>query len=370
MSIIFFIIILLVLILAHELGHFIVAKSAGIRVDEFGIGFPPRAGVLWRRGETAYTINWLPFGGFVKIFGENPDDESMHGPDRARSMSNKPAVIQALVLVAGVVFNMLLAWFLLTGVFMLGTDITLDNQAEIDHAENIKLVVNYVIPDSPAAEAGLKTGDIITSLKAGADSLTEFTPESTAAFIESHAPATMNLIINRNGTSITEAITPTQGLSTDKPDRYLIGISMDLVGFLQYTNPASALYQGGGLTIDMTKFVWSGLVTFFKGLVTFKADFSEVAGPIGIVGVVGQAAASGFTSVLFLTALISINLAIINILPIPALDGGRLLFLVIETAARRRIPPRVANTIHSAFFALLILLIFVVSYFDVLRIWH
>ena len=119
MSILLFIIILAVLILAHEFGHFIVAKKSGIRVDEFGIGFPPK---LYGKkfGETEYTINALPLGGFVKIFGENPDEENTNGPDRARSFVHKPKIIQAAVLVAGVFFNLLLAWFLISAGFMIG----------------------------------------------------------------------------------------------------------------------------------------------------------------------------------------------------------------------------------------------------------
>lgn len=370
MSVIIFIIILLVLILAHEFGHFILAKLSGIRVDEFGIGFPPRAKTLFKKGETTYTLNWLPFGGFVKIFGEDPDDESIHGPDSERSMVNKPFYIQAAVLVAGVVFNMLLAWILLSGVFLLGTNIALTTQAQIDQATDIHLVVNYVMPKSPAAKAGLETGDIITSLKTATTSLTTFTPEAAAGFIEAHAPAPISMTIDRGGTTIEQTITATRGLDTTQPNRYLIGISMNLVGFLQYANPASALYHGWGLLLDMTQYVWDGLATFGAQLFTFHANFSDVAGPIGIVSVVGQAAANGLTSVIFLTALISINLAIINILPIPALDGGRLLFLIIEAVSRRRIPPRVANAIHTSFFGLLILLLLVVSYFDVLRIFH
>lgn len=367
MSILLFIVILLLLIVVHEYGHFIVAKKSGIRVDEFGIGFPPRAITYMRKDGTDYTLNWLPFGGFVKIFGENPNEESLHGPDKDRSFVNKPKSVQAAVLVAGVVMNMLLAWVLLAGIFMLGTDIAIGDD-EVESAENVRLIIADVLPDSPAAEVGMLQGDVITSLSAGSEEVEIYTPEAASDFIREHGDTRFSLVLERGEETIEISVNAAFGLVPDEPDRKVLGITMGLVGFVQYLNPLEALYEGGLFLIDLTALVWQGLIGFFAGLLTFSADFSSVAGPIGIVGVVGEAAGLGLASLFFLTALISINLAIINILPIPALDGGRLLFLLVEVVKGSPIDPRVTNAIHGIFFGLLILLILVISYFDVSRL--
>lgn len=367
MSVILFIIILLVLILVHELGHFAVAKLFGIRVDEFGVGFPPRAMTLGKKGDTTYTLNWLPFGGFVKIFGEDPTDESLTGPDSKRSFATKPILVRAAVLVAGVAFNMLLAWFLMSAIFMIGTDTALEKD-EIQSATNLRLNINYVLPDSPGAEVGLMVGDTITSLTSGNDTLLELTPEAASAFINEHGDESLALSVVRDGETYSYIVIPKKGILPLEPERALVGMSMSLVGFLSYGNPVTALTKGAVFTIDVTGFVWDGLVSFFLNILTFSADFSQVAGPIGIVGIVGEAAGVGLVPVLFLTAIISINLAIINILPIPALDGGRLLFLIIEGIKGSPVKPSIANTIHGIFFVLLILLVIVVSYYDILRL--
>src|SRR3989344_2465988 len=164
MTVILFIIILAVLIFVHELGHFLLAKKFGVRVDEFGLGFPPRL-VGWKKGETTYSLNWLPFGGFVKIFGENPDDESLHGKDKARSLTHKPRWQQALVLVAGVSFNVLFAWLLISAGFMSGLPTSVEAMPEQNFSTPAKLIIVNVLPNSPAAEAGLKTGDELVYLK-------------------------------------------------------------------------------------------------------------------------------------------------------------------------------------------------------------
>lgn len=367
MSILLFIVILLVLIVVHEYGHFIVAKKSGIRVDEFGIGFPPRAFTYMRKNGTDYTINWLLFGGFVRIFGENPNEESLTGPDSERSFSNKPKLIRAGVLVAGVVMNMLLAWVLLSAIFMVGTDIALDD-TNISDAQNVHLIVADVFPGSPAEGTGLIPGDTILSLRADGESAMTYTPEAISTFIAEHADEPFTMRVERGGEDIEVTLSAEKGFAPGEPDRRVIGIAMGLVGHVQYLNPFKALYEGGVLLKDLTVLVWNGLSHFFAGLLTFSADFSEVAGPIGIVGVVGQAAGLGITSLLFLVALISVNLAIINILPIPALDGGRLLFLLIEAFKGSPVDPKIANRIHGIFFALLIALILAVSYFDIARL--
>jgi regulator of sigma E protease len=366
-SLIIFILILLVLIVVHEYGHFIVAKKLGIRVDEFGIGFPPKAWTYMRKDGTDYTLNWLPFGGFVRIFGENPDEESINGPDKDKSFVNKPKRVRAAVLVAGVVMNVLLAWVLLSAIFMIGTDIAVD-ETNIKNVENVQLMIVEVLEDSPANEAGLIPGDIITSFKISDGETIEYTPEIVSNFIAENSDDKFFIDIKRGEELISLSVNTEKGLILDDPERGALGISMGLVGFVQYLNPLKALIEGAKFTVDIFGLVWGGLLDFFAGLFTFSPDFSSVAGPIGIVGVVGEAAGLGITSLLFLTALISINLAIINILPIPALDGGRLLFLIIEAIKGSPIRPQIANAVHGIFFALLILLILVISFFDISRL--
>lgn len=367
MSILLFIVILLVLILVHEFGHFIVAKKSGIRVDEFGIGFPPKALTLGKKGETEYTLNWLPFGGFVRIFGESPNKESLYGPDKDRSMIAKPKIVQAAVLVAGVVMNVLLAWVLFSAMFMIGTDFAITRE-EVSDAKNVQLVISSVLEDSPAADVGIEPGDVITAMYVGDERVDPLYPQEATDFISEYSDAQIQLDVLRGEDSTTYTISPEAGLIEDNPTRRILGVSMGLAGFVQHLNPITALVEGGKFTLVMVQQVWFGLVDFFSGLFTFSANFEEVAGPIGIVGVVDQAAALGLSTLLFLTAVISINLAIINILPIPALDGGRLLFLVIEAIKGSPIRPEVANRFHATFFMLLILLILVISYFDIARL--
>ncbi len=158
MSVVLFIVILFVLVLVHELGHFVVAKKFGVRVDEFGFGYPPRAARLFKKGETEYTLNWLPFGGFVKIFGEDPNDESANGPDSSRALVNKPRYQQALVLVAGVVCNWILAWILLSVGFMSGLPAAISSDSSKDqHIQDVSFRITQVVKGSPADTAGIKT---------------------------------------------------------------------------------------------------------------------------------------------------------------------------------------------------------------------
>src|SRR3989338_7470827 len=163
MTVFLFIVILALLVFSHELGHFSVAKFFDIRVDEFGLGFPPR---LWarKRGETEYSLNLLPIGGFVKIFGETPDDESLRGPDRARSLVAKPRLVQAAVLVAGVAANFLLAWLLLSLGYLFGLPPPVSKLGLPDQQSPPNLLIAALPPDSPAAGAGLKAGDELVAL--------------------------------------------------------------------------------------------------------------------------------------------------------------------------------------------------------------
>ncbi len=181
MTAIIFIIVLAILVFVHELGHFLAAKASGIRVDEFGLGFPPKL-IGFKRGETTYSLNAIPFGGFVKIFGEDPSAESISGPDSSRSFVNKPKWKQAIVLIAGIAFNIIFAWLILSVGFMIGTPASKDysNNVALD---NVAVTVTLVSPDSPAHTAGLKAGDKIVRLESGPDVATELTTEKVQNFV-------------------------------------------------------------------------------------------------------------------------------------------------------------------------------------------
>src|SRR5882757_7922376 len=165
MFILFFILILVVLIIVHEFGHFIVAKLFKIRVDEFGIFFPPRLFAI-KRGETEYSFNSLPLGGFVKIFGENYDE----GHGNARSFVSKPRYVQAAVIVAGIVFNLIFAWLVLSAGYMAGLPTPVDHQG-FGAVQNVEVLVTGVLPGSPAEKAGLVAGDKIQKVQTANDSL-------------------------------------------------------------------------------------------------------------------------------------------------------------------------------------------------------
>ena len=363
MSIFLFIVILAVLILAHEFGHFIAAKRAGIRVDEFGIGFPPR---LWKKkiGETTYSVNAFPVGGFVKIFGEDPDDESIRGKDAKRSLVHKSKWIQAWVVGAGIVFNLLLAWILISGGFIVGLPFSAEDEQYGSRVQDAVLTVTQVMPHSPAETAGIKGGDHIISLHTGKDVLDAPEVASTQKFIASHSELTFTYV--RGKEMRTTIVHPVEGVVDG---RRAIGISMDKAGILKLP-VHEAIYAGALTTASFTWATLTGLIDFFKNIFVGHADFSEVSGPVGIVGIVGEASALGFVHVLSLMAIISINLAVINLLPFPALDGGRLFFILIEAIKGSPIKPVIANTANGVGFILLILLMVVVTYGDIAKILH
>lgn len=361
MSIILFIIILAALILVHELGHFIAAKRAGVRVDEFGLGFPPR---LWKKkiGETVYSVNAFPIGGFVKIFGEDPSEESLKGKDSARSLTHKPRYVQAWIVSAGIVFNLLFAWVLISVGFMVGLPYSVDDSAYGTRVQNPSLTITQVLPLSPAQKAGLKGGDIIVSLSSGVDSLTNPRTETTQKFIASHEDVRLTYL--RGAETKTIIVRGKEGVVDG---RRAIGISMDIVGFLKLP-VHEAFFVGLSTTARMTYAMAVGILDFFKNIFVGRADFKDISGPVGIVGIVSDASTLGFIHLLSLTAIISINLAIINLLPFPALDGGRLFFLLIETIKRSPIKPEIANITNGIGFLILIAVMVAVTFHDIAKL--
>lgn len=364
MNIIIFLIILFFLVLVHEFGHFIVAKKSGIRVDEFAIGFPPR---LWKKkiGETIYSLNLLPLGGFVKIFGENPDDENTNGPDRARSFVHKGRHIQALVLVAGVAMNIIFAWFLFSIAIMIGLP------APGGYAGDKKLIdskvsILQVLKDSPAERAGFVAGDKIIWMESNGEKLEKGSVNDIIKFINEHGDKKVVTLIERGKEEKQIEAIPMSGTLVGD-NRPALGVSLGEVGILKLPF-FEAIWEGGKITLFMTGAVAIGLYDLFSNAIFGQADFSDLAGPVGIVGLVGDASNLGFAYLLGFTAMISVNLAVLNLLPFPALDGGRLLFVAIETVIRKRIKPIIANSLNYAGFVILILLMIVVTYNDIIRI--
>jgi regulator of sigma E protease len=367
-SLIIFIIILSALVIVHELGHFLVARKFGIRVDEFGLGFPPRAKKLFTWKDTPFTLNWLPFGGFVKIFGENPSDnletkfpsEFGNLVSKTDSFQSKNRGVQTAVLVAGVVGNFIFAWFLISLGFVIGLAVPENFSIPI---ENPQTVITLVLPESPAAFAGLQSGDTIISVSRDGISSVLIPEEISSFIIDSPEPIIFE--IERGKEIFRKIILPEEGIVLD---RLAIGISMDVMGIAKLA-PLQALWHGLKVTSELTLLTARAIGTFILQAFGGRADLSSVTGPVGIVSIVGDARELGFTYLLTLTALISVNLSIINLLPFPALDGGRLLFVIIEAVTRRPIAPRVFNTLNTLGFAFLIFLMLLITIRDVRNIF-
>lgn len=349
--------------ISHEFGHFIVAKKSGIRVDEFAFGFPPK--IFGKKiGETTYSLNALPLGGYVKIFGENPDQDSMTGPDSGRSFVNKPRYIQAAVLLAGVVMNFLVAWLLISVGFMSGMPTSVTSLSHGQTLQNQAITITSVLPASPAELAGLKAGDVLVSLKTKSDITDTPSTDSVSYFIKKHGGESIDVTYKRGpdvlNTSVTPSIKKDGGVPT-------VGISMDMIGMLKL-KPLPAVWEGLKLSGDLFVGTAIGFFTLIHDAVLGQADMSTLTGPVGIVGVVGDAAKFGFIYLLSFTALISINLAVINLIPFPALDGGRLLFLLIEKIKGSKISPKIANWTNTIGFGLLMLLMVIITYHDIIKL--
>lgn len=360
--ILLFLAVIFVLVLVHEFGHFWVAKKTGMRVDEFGIGFPPRLTSI-QKGETVYSFNALPIGGFVKIFGENAIDAA-ESPDKDRSFIAKSPLQQAAVLIAGVTMNMLLAWFLFILVFIIGVPSVVDEAVATPEA---RLVVSEVLPDSPAALAEIPRGAVITGVSANGTSLDTLLVSTFQAFTETVGAGQLEVSYTIAGDSFTKTVVPQAGIVAGDEDRPAIGVALALIDVVSKPIP-EAIVAGTIETYDTLIAVTVGISSLLYDTLLFQADFSGVAGPVGIVGLVDEASQFGFTSLLLFTALISVNLAVINLLPFPALDGGRLLFVAIEVIKGSPIKPVWVGRLNTAGILLLLFLMAAVTFSDISKL--
>jgi regulator of sigma E protease len=354
-TVIIFLIVLGVLIFVHELGHFLLARACGIRVDAFALGFGPK---IFSKtvGETTYSLNIIPFGGYVRIFGENPDYESINGEDKARSFVHKNKIQQIIVLFAGIAFNFIFAFLLTIYAFSSGVLASIDSYPE--YRSNIvdqHIAVTFVNKGSPAEKAGLKAGD-----KLIAESV-----ENLQMKINESETRGIDIVYVRNGQQSNTNVVAQQGIVEGK---YAIGIAMDNVGTLKLPF-LKAVVEALRFTLHMISVTIHGIYDLIIGIFNGTSHISSVTGPVGIAGLVGDAAKIGFTYLVMFTAMVSINLGVLNLVPFPALDGGRILFVIIEAIIRRPIKPAIANTINIAGFGVLIVLMLFITYRDIVQLF-
>ena len=360
MSLLLFIIILVVLVWVHELGHLSAAKLLGIKVEEFNVGFPPRIVSFWW-GETRYSLNWLLLGGYVSIYGETDDPEVAADP---RSFVSKPRPAQAAVIVAGIIFNILFAWLVLTGGYIHGlpSSVVHDGWGQVTDA---KATVVTVLPGSPAAAAGIESGDTVIAVETAAAQAPAGADASTVHdFLTSHAADSIALRLMRQGVEKDFIVKAAEGVVAG---RKALGVELDDVGTLALP-PQLAVLQAAVVSKNILVAEASALGGLVKGYAEGQGSLSDVSGPIGIVSVGSQLVSQGFGSTVTIIALISINLALINILPIPGLDGGRLLFIVIESIIRRPLSRRLSTALTLAGMALIVLLMLIVSANDIAKL--
>lgn len=357
LAIIIFIIGLGLLIFVHELGHFIAARRAGAKIEEFGIGFPPRI-FHWRHGETIYSFNAIPLGGFVKILGE---DESDFRPGAFNSLSLSRRMI---VVVAGVLMNFLFAALLFGLGAFLGTPAVADGDKNL---KDVSVIITQVAKDSPAEIAGVRPGDSIVGLRAG-DKEVGFNERLETAdiqnFTKDNLGEVLTLVVKRGGEIKNFSITP----RSDPPaGEGPIGFAMMKAG-LRTVAWYNAPWEGLKTAVKMTKLIIVVLGGLIYDIFATGTVEEGLTGPVGIAVLTGQVAQLGVSYVINLFAIISVNLAVINFFPFPALDGGRMIFLMAEGLRGRPLSANFERAAHNLGFIFLIILMIAITYRDVLRL--
>lgn len=408
-TLIIFILVLALLVLSHEFGHFIVARKNGIKVEEFGFGFPPRLfgiqvfkeekitelakaeeievledGTIkdevveiddvkikrrWRfvwgnkdveklveenkgRNGTIYSVNWIPLGGFVKIHGE--DGGYVNDPN---SFSAKKIWRRATVLVAGVIMNVIVAVILLSIGYMIGLPQAMgDSEADGAATKDRRLEIMQVMPSMPAGTAGVKVGDVVLKI----DNISSPSVKQFQEYVNTRKDHEIKLTLSRNGEALEKKITPTTLAETGRGG---IGVSIVEIGSVSYPW-YKAIWYGILTTGFYLKEIVLALYLLVKGLIFGAGAGAAVSGPVGVAVMTGQAARLGLAYLLQFAAMLSLNLAVFNILPIPALDGGRLIFLGIEKIIGRPVNRKWEQIIHGVGFILLMALVLVVTVRD------
>lgn len=362
LTIVVFLLILTVLVLIHEFGHYITAKKLGVKVEEFGFGFPPR---VWGKqiGETLYSINLLPIGGFVKLFGEDEagagrieitqNKKQITKKEENRAFYARPVWQRALMVGAGVIMNFLLAFVIITYLYAF---------VGVPSAGNEVLIVGLA-KNAPAAKAGIAVGDRVLAV----DGKRLTNPDQLITFTKNHLGQLLHVsVLTKSGKREEIAVTPRLHYPADE-GAMGIAISQNVVvkKYPWYQAPLV------GLKESLTE-SWMILQGLGQAVTTAAVQHQVpkgLAGPVGIAELTGQFIQVGPAAVLSLVSLLSLNLAILNILPIPALDGGRLFFILYEAVTRRKVNQKVENYAHAVGMALLLALIAFITFHDLVRLF-
>lgn len=344
-NIFLFIIILTVIVSIHEFGHFIWAKIAGVYVYEFAIGMGPK---IWSKkyGETEYSIRAVPFGGFCQLAGEDLDEDDVKKVPKSRRLQNKTAWQRFLIMVFGPLNNFILAVILLFFIALVWGGATMNP------------IITEVEKNSAVEKAGLKVGDKIKEI----NDQKVTTSDDIALFLALADPKKeTNFIIERNGKEKEYNVKPKKIKKDDQVTyKYGMGLAQKKTkGFLN-----SIVY-----TYKKTCSIFKQMFITVKELVTGGVKLNQLSGPVGIYSVVGEQAKGGIANLIYLTAFLSINVGFINLLPIPAFDGGHILFIIIEMIKGSPVKPEIENKIHTIFLMLLLLLMLIVTFNDILRLF-
>ena len=357
-TIVVFLVVFSVVVLAHEMGHYYFAVRAGVKVEEFGFGLPPR---IWGRqkGDTLYSINAIPFGGFVRLYGE---DDSF-GKDPKAFISKTPGQKFGIV-VGGVLMNFILGLVVMMVGFWLGMPpmVTAADQYVSDTSRiESRVLVGATVQDSIAAKAGLMAGDYI--LASGQDTFSS--PLEFKDFVQQHANKSIPLLISRGKEQLTVTVVPKKGTNGDFEIGVYLDQNVEKVHYIWWQVPWLALQE----TWRIILVVIVSIANLVYRIFTTASLPAELAGPVGIATITATVVKLGWLKVLQFVIFLSINLGVLNLVPFPGLDGGRLVFVLTEFVRRgKRVPAHIEGAINTIGFVLLMLLIAVVTYKDILKL--
>ena len=348
---------LVALIVLHELGHFVLAKKFGVKVEEFGIGYPPR--IFGKKiGETVYSLNLLPFGAFVKIKGE------IGGIEDSRSFSNKPIWQRAFIILGGVISFWLISAVLLSFLMALGVPTAIGDE-ENHNLKEPKVQIISIAPDSPAGKEGLKAGDTIKKLQITNYELQVTKVKEVQEFTAEHLGEKITLTVERGKDTLDVKLVPRESPPEGEGAMGIGLVRTALKKYPWYQAPIRGVLACGNLTVAVIQGWGYALASVIRGV----PSGVQLMGPVGIFSLFAQVGQLGVNYFVQFIAIISIYLALFNILPIPALDGGKLLFLGIEKVRKRPISQKIEQQITAVFFALLIVLIIWVTIKDIAKLF-